>query len=118
MVAIIFSAALAFGVPPWMLCEVARIESGFRVHAVNVNRNGSVDRGLFQLNNVAHPHVNPWNPRESARYAARYLRDLRRETGSWRHALTAYNVGIGRWKRGYRPGRYAALVLSQDPARR
>lgn len=116
--AAILSAALAYGVPTWMLSEVAWIESRHNPNAVGVNRDGSRDLGLFQLNEKAHPNAPAWCPEASARYAARYLRWLRLETGSWRGALIAYNCGIGRYKAGRIPARslrYARLILIQDP---
>ena len=37
---------------------VAFAESSFNPNAVNTNTNGSVDRGLWQINDKAHPNVN------------------------------------------------------------
>jgi len=36
---------------------IAMAESGFNPNATNVNTNGSTDRGLWQINNFAHPDV-------------------------------------------------------------
>ena len=35
-----------------MAIAIAKAESGLRCEAVNVNRGGSVDKGVFQLNSV------------------------------------------------------------------
>jgi hypothetical protein len=53
---------------------VALAESGGRTDATNVNRNGSTDRGLWQLNDGAHPWVSSINwqdPAANARGAKR-----------------------------------------------
>jgi hypothetical protein len=55
-------AALAksAGVPADQLAiavAIAMAESGLNPSATNVNTNGSVDRGLWQINNAAHPDV-------------------------------------------------------------
>jgi soluble lytic murein transglycosylase-like protein len=74
----------------------------------------STDRGLFQINDKAHPYAPAWDIKGATFYAARYLRWLKSVTGTWRDALIAYNVGIGKWMRGIRPARYARLVLAMD----
>jgi hypothetical protein len=37
--------------------EVAKCESGFKPFAINFNRNGSYDRGLYQINDRWHPEM-------------------------------------------------------------
>lgn len=45
------------GVDPALAVRVARCESGLNPSAVNVNKTGSKDRGLFQWNNYYHPEI-------------------------------------------------------------
>ena len=45
------------GIDPDICIRVATCESSLKPKAVNVNQGGSIDRGLFQINNLAHPEV-------------------------------------------------------------
>lgn len=110
-------AASIYGVPEWLLTEVAYVESRFNPTAINVNKNGSIDRGLYQINDVAHPDAPAWCIQGSALYAAKYLKKLYNLTGSWYNALVCYNAGYGRWQRGApeRAKRYARMILSANP---
>ena len=38
-----------------MAIAIAKAESGMRCGAVGVNKNGTIDRGIFQLNSAFHP---------------------------------------------------------------
>jgi LysM repeat protein len=46
------------GVLPDLAVKVARCESGLNQFAVNVNKNGTKDRGVFQWNDYWHPSIN------------------------------------------------------------
>jgi len=50
-------AAANFGTHADVLRAIAIVESKVRPHAVNVNPNGSVDRGLFQINSIHLPEL-------------------------------------------------------------
>ena len=39
-----------FGVPPQLLMAIAKVESNFNPRAYNINRDGSMDHGLMQIN--------------------------------------------------------------------
>jgi hypothetical protein len=45
------------GVDPDLALRVAKCESGFKINATNTNTDGSIDRGLFQINSKYHPEV-------------------------------------------------------------
>lgn len=45
-------AAAYHGVNPWVLRGIAHVESGFKAHATNVNRNGTMDIGMMQTNSI------------------------------------------------------------------
>jgi hypothetical protein len=94
--------------------------------ALHVNANGTVDKGLFQLNSgFLYSDFVPrywvfdmefrWdNPYHSTYVAVRLLRDLYRKYGNWYQACLAYNCGSGRVDRGTVPGEsleYAARVF-------
>ncbi len=53
----IAKAARTFGTNADVLRAIAIVESKVRPHAVNVNSNGSVDRGLFQINSIHLPEL-------------------------------------------------------------
>jgi len=86
------SAALAFA-----LCWE---ESRFNPRAVSrPNRDGSIDRGLFQLNNKSFPDLDPlayFYIRYNARYGISHLRYCLDTGGSEVSALAIYNAGTGR----------------------
>lgn len=92
------AAEKKYGLPPYLLARVAQQESGFDPKARNVNTGGSVDSGIMQINNVAHPGVNASDPATAIDYAGKYLRSLYLQTGTWPLALAAYNWGIGNVK--------------------
>lgn len=50
-------AAATFGTNADVLRAIAIVESKVRPQAVNVNPNGSVDRGLFQINSIHLPEL-------------------------------------------------------------
>lgn len=90
-----------FNIPPALAFALAWEESEFNPLAVNdtKNRDGSIDRGLFQLNNRSFPHLelqaffspdlNSWHAMSHLRYCI--------DTGrSEIAALAMYNAGTGR----------------------
>jgi hypothetical protein len=86
------SAALAFALS-WE-------ESRFNPRAVSrPNRDGSMDRGLFQLNNKSFPDLDPlayFNIRYNTRVGIGHLRYCLDIGGSEISALAMYNAGAGR----------------------
>lgn len=40
-----------------LACKVAKCESGLNPYAININTNGSIDRGVFQWNDKWHPEI-------------------------------------------------------------
>ena len=108
---IINNAANTENVPPQILTAVLQQESGLNPNATGKNTNGSIDRGIAQINNVAHPNVSnaqAYNPTFAIPWAAKYLSALHSKYGSWDAALQAYNSGspVG-------SPAYAASVLSK-----
>lgn len=41
-----------YGIPPLLLKNIAKIESGFNPKAIGVNKNGTKDYGLMQINTI------------------------------------------------------------------
>lgn len=43
-------AGKTYGVDPWLLMAVAKVESSFRANAINKNKNNTYDIGMMQIN--------------------------------------------------------------------
>lgn len=88
------------GVPVPVLDRLIQSESSWRVRAVN-KTDGEHSVGLAQVNmkwlsyfrNKYGLH-DPYNPWQALAFAARYLRDLYTQTGSWYKAVLAYKCGL------------------------
>jgi len=91
-----------FNIPPALAFALCWEESQFNPNAVNrKNRDGSVDRGLFQLNNKSFPHLEItafYGINSNARYGVGHLRTCLNAGGSEISALAMYNAGTGRVK--------------------
>jgi hypothetical protein len=91
-----------FNIPPALAFALCWEESRFNPNAVNrQNRNGSVDRGLFQLNNKSFPYLDIttfYNISSNVRYGLGHLRHCLNSSSSEVSALAMYNAGTGRVK--------------------
>ena len=89
-----------YDVSPSLAFALAWEESRFNIKAVNVlNKDGSTDRGLFQLNNFSFPGIDIqafFDPAVSARYGMSHLRFCLDSGGTEIAALAMYNAGTGR----------------------
>ncbi|MDR3191480.1 MAG: lytic transglycosylase domain-containing protein [Treponema sp.] len=115
----ILDAAEAHKVPPSLAFAVAWEESRYRPRAVNANnRNGSVDRGLFQLNSRSFPKLSEtdfFDPRINTWYGLAHLRWCLDTGGSEVVALAMYNAGTVRVNANGTPRatlEYAGRVLN------
>ncbi|MDX2150450.1 MAG: lytic transglycosylase domain-containing protein [Bryobacteraceae bacterium] len=90
---IVTDAAIRNGLPPEIVHAVAKVESGYKPHAVSPK--GA--KGLMQLMPATAKALNadPDNPQENADAGARYLRELLLKYKSVSLALAAYNAGPG-----------------------
>jgi len=89
-----------FDVPPALAFALCWEESRFVPYAINrQNRNGTIDRGLFQLNNRSFPHLDVYayyNIQINSRYGIGYLRECLNFGDTEISALAMYNAGSGR----------------------
>jgi len=89
-----------FDVPAALAFALSWEESNFNPRAVNrFNGDGSVDRGLFQLNNRSFPNLGIndfFDVSVNARYGIGHLRHCLNSGGSEISALAMYNAGTGR----------------------
>lgn len=90
------TAERAVGIPTDLLARVAYQESHFRDDIVNgTNTSAAGAQGIMQLVPKWHPTVDPLNVPAAINYAAKYLKSLFVQFGSWPLALAAYNAGPG-----------------------
>jgi hypothetical protein len=77
VIAAIKHASKAYGVDERSMLAIALIESSFNPNAYNVNVNGTVDVGLFQINSVVAKEecieYNLWSAKGSALCAAKMI---------------------------------------------
>jgi hypothetical protein len=96
----ILANAEAFDVPPALAAALAWEESRFNPSAVNTaNRNDSIDRGLFQLNDRTFPRLEIqafFDPGINAQYGMGHLRYCLDTGGTEVAGLAMYNAGTNR----------------------
>lgn len=89
-----------YEVPPALAFALSFEESRFNPRAINrSNKDGSIDRGLFQLNNKSFPNLEIpafYDVEINARNGIGYLRQCIDTGGSIVSALAMYNAGAGR----------------------
>ena len=108
----IVTSAAEYDIPPSVLAGLLQQESGFIPTAVNTNANGSLDRGIAQINSAAHPNVSDaqaYDPAYAIPWAAKYLAGLIKSCGSVAGGLSRYNTGMCGSSTGQA---YAAKVLA------
>jgi hypothetical protein len=96
----ILKEAVQLGIPPSLAFALSWEESRYDYTAVNRrNQDGSIDRGLFQLNSNSFPNLSEmefFNPQVNVRYGIAHLRVCLDMGGSEVAALAMYNAGSGR----------------------
>ena len=86
-------------IPLSLAFALAYTESNYKTSAVNKNKNTSIDRGLFQLNNNSFPKLSEsefFDPYISAKYGLAHLRFCLDTAGNEVAALAMYNAGTNR----------------------
>jgi len=96
----ILSSADYYNVAPALAFALSWEESRFNPLAINrANQDGSIDRGLFQLNSRTFPDLEAgafFSIGENTRYGISHLRHCMNSGGSEIAALAMYNAGTGR----------------------
>jgi hypothetical protein len=117
----ILTNASAFNISPSLAFALSWTESRFNSHAVNrKNRDDSIDRGLFQLNNRSFPQLTDadfFNPVINSYHAMAHLRWCLDTGGSTVAGLAMYNAGTGRVKAEGAPKRTLDYVSQIMEAR-
>jgi soluble lytic murein transglycosylase-like protein len=91
--ALILHASDVYDIPTNVLMSIIWMESGFRPTAVNghLNKDGSNDVGLMQLNSKYFGKVDRYDPRSNVRAGCEHLVHLKNKYGSWDAAILFYN---------------------------
>lgn len=90
-----YDAETSYGLPAGMLRRVAWQESRFDPAAISPA--GAVGLMQFMPSTAAYLGFDPNDPKASIYAAAKYLRGLYNQTGSWTGALASYNWGVGNY---------------------
>ncbi len=112
-------AANKYNIPVPVLASLIFSESGYNPTAKRTGKykNGTpyVDRGIMQINSVAHPQVTDeqaFNPAFAIDYGAKYLSQLRQQLGNdLTLAIAAYRVGAGNARLGGPKGREKVMKV-------
>jgi soluble lytic murein transglycosylase-like protein len=92
------AASAANGLPDLLLGRLLYQESRYRpdiISGATVSSAGALGIAQFMPSTAADLGIDPLNPQQAIYGAARYLRTLYNQTGSWSNALAAYNWGVG-----------------------
>lgn len=107
-----------YGIDHRLLHAIAQAESNFVADARNVNRNGTVDMGLMQINSVHFPRLKKLgvtetmlvkNPCVSVMVGASILSEMMGRYGYGWEAVGAYNAGTAKKNRVLRR-KYASRI--------
>ena len=93
--AIMFNASF-YNVTPALAFSLCAEESGYNPRALNRNKNQTVDRGLFQLNNASFPKLKVedfYDSNINASHGISHLRWCLNTAGTEVSALAMYNAG-------------------------
>jgi hypothetical protein len=96
---VILSNASVCDVSPALAFALCAEESGYNPRALNRNRNETIDRGLFQLNNASFPKLKIedfYDSDVNARHGLSHLRWCLSSAGTEVAALAMYNAGATR----------------------
>jgi len=94
----IAAESVRYGLPDGLLERVLYQESRFRPDIISgATRSpvGAMGIAQFMPATAAELGIDPLNPDQAIEGAARYLKKLRGQTGSWSLAVAAYNWGVG-----------------------
>ena len=114
----VLDAANREDIPLSLAFALCYTESRYNRYAYNLNANGSIDRGLFQLNDRSFPHLGEndfYAPETSARVGMKHLRFCMNVAGNDLTAVAMYNAGVTRVRNDQTPAstlRYVSRIAS------
>lgn len=106
--------SIELDIPINIIARVPILESGYRENVSYKNRNGSIDRGIIQINSDCQSwyiktfwkedhEFDVWNWKDNFRLGFSEIRWAYDVTGSWEKSVMAFNCGIGNVGRGTIP---------------
>lgn len=114
----VLDAANREDIPLSLAFALCYTESRYNRFAYNLNTNGSIDRGLFQLNDRSFPHLGEndfYAAETSARVGMKHLRFCMNVAGNDLTAVAMYNAGVNRVRNDQTPAstlRYVSRIAS------
>jgi len=104
-------------VPIALSLSTSKNESNLKKYAVHVNRDGTIDRGYFQLNSKSFKLKDYFNTNDNVKNGIGYIAWCIQNSGnSIENGLMSYNAGIGNFYRGNIPNstkQYVKNILIQ-----
>ncbi|MEE3411408.1 MAG: transglycosylase SLT domain-containing protein [Treponema sp.] len=114
----VLDAANREDIPLSLAFALCHTESRYNRYAYNLNANGSIDRGLFQLNDRSFPQLGEndfYAVETSARLGMKHLRFCMNVAGNDLTAVAMYNAGVSRVRNDQTPAstlRYVSRIAS------
>jgi soluble lytic murein transglycosylase-like protein len=94
---LIMALALEVGVPSNIAIAIVKIENpNMDPYAVHHNKNGTVDRGIMQLNSSWYEDPNWYIPEHNIRAGLQHLKYIYDRIGNWKETIMRYNCGLNR----------------------
>lgn len=95
-VALILELAPVYDIPPYLLVAIAETESQWNNYAEHHNNDGTIDRGIMQLNSSWFIDENWHDPITNIKAAIEHILWLRNKDLTWWQITVAYNCGLSR----------------------
>ncbi len=104
----LYSTCVEYNVPILLVVKLLYKESNFDVNAINYNSNGTIDKGIAQINSdyleyfewKYNMEINPFNFENSIDFCIKHLYTLYRSTNDWYLTVCAYNAGLNKVRTG------------------
>jgi len=99
IISLIMAISIELNVPPQFSLSIALEENPtLNPLAVNLNENGTYDRGIMQLNSASFPNIDWKDPETNIRAGVGYIRFLmnRPEINTYYGVAVSYNTGLNR----------------------
>jgi soluble lytic murein transglycosylase-like protein len=98
LLSLVLSISAQYNVPSYLVVAIVECESNWNPHAIHINKDGTVDQGIMQLNSSWWQDDLWYEPFINIHAGVQHLVALRELTDSWYQATIAYNCGIARIK--------------------